>query len=73
MSSQDILSVGSKVLVGTSGKKGKILFIGNTHFSSGEWIGVRLDGPDGKNDGSVGDVRYFTCEPNHGTFVKRVC
>lgn len=24
----------------------------------------------GENDGSVNGVKYFSCEPNHGIFVK---
>ena len=24
----------------------------------------------GKNDGSVNGVRYFTCAPNHGSFLR---
>lgn len=65
------LEVGSRITVTALGaKKGEVKFIGRTRFSDGEWVGVRLDTPDGKNDGTVGDVRYFTCEPLHGLFVK---
>jgi dynactin 1 len=42
-----------------------------SQFAGGEWIGVELDTPDGKNDGSVAGVRYFECAPNHGLFIKR--
>ena len=31
---------------------------------------IRLDTPDGKNDGTVLGVKYFTCEPAHGLFAK---
>lgn len=39
-------------------------------FATGQWIGIELDEPRGKNDGSVNDVRYFECSANHGLFVK---
>ena len=29
-----------------------------------------FDSPQGKNDGSVSGVRYFTCPPNHGSFLR---
>ena len=32
-------------------------------------MGVELDQPQGKNDGSVDGTRYFTCKPNHGLFT----
>ena len=69
------MEVGTKVMVGSSSataKKGTIRFIGETHFATGEWIGVELIEKDGKNDGSLGDVRYFTCQPEYGIFVRRV-
>ena len=66
------IMVGSRALTGPGfSKRGEIKFIGATKFAPGEWIGISLDTPDGKNDGSVGDQRYFQTEPNHGVFVKR--
>lgn len=31
-----------------------------------------MDIPDGKNNGTVNDIKYFDTEPMHGLFVKRV-
>ena len=52
-------------------QSGVIRFIGETEFARGEWIGVELDNNNGKNDGSVNGMKYFTCEDKHGLFVRR--
>lgn len=46
-------------------KSGTVAFIGLTKFAAGEWVGVDLDEPGGKNDGSVGNVSYFKVETQH--------
>ena len=55
--------------------QGIISYLGNVSFSeSNDWVGVILIGDSagkGKNDGSVQGIKYFTCEPNHGVFVKK--
>ena len=48
-------------------------FLGPTHFESGEWCGVELDLPEGKNNGQISGTDYFHCLPNHGLFVPSHC
>ena len=38
-------------------------FVGLTKFAAGEWVGVNLDEPQGKNDGTVQGVSYFKVRP----------
>ncbi|GAB6019467.1 CAP-GLY domain-containing linker protein 1 [Chamberlinius hualienensis] len=65
------LRVGDKVNVASaSGNKiGVLRYLGATDFAAGEWAGVELDEPIGKNDGSVNAKRYFTCTMKHGLFA----
>jgi len=50
--------------------RGLVRFYGATSFSPGKWVGVELNEPAGKNDGTVQGVKYFTCKPNHGMFIR---
>uniref|UniRef100_A0A672SKF1 Kinesin family member 13B n=1 Tax=Sinocyclocheilus grahami TaxID=75366 RepID=A0A672SKF1_SINGR len=63
------LKVGGRVTVGSS-KSGTVRYIGPTHFSEGIWVGVELDTPSGKNDGSVEGHQYFRCNPCYGVLVR---
>ena len=60
--------IGQRVLVGNV-MRGTIRYVGHTHFAKGVWVGVEIDLPRGRNDGSIDSQRYFTCEPNYGLFA----
>ncbi|XP_034620653.1 CAP-Gly domain-containing linker protein 4 isoform X2 [Trachemys scripta elegans] len=64
------LHEGSQVLLTSSNEMGTIRYIGPTDFAPGIWLGLELRSAKGKNDGSVGDKRYFTCKTNHGVLVR---
>lgn len=64
------VEVGERVSVFDGKSKGKVRFVGKTRFSTGIFVGVELDEPCGMNDGSVRGQKYFSCEPNHGVFVR---
>lgn len=53
------------------GQRGTVAYIGATLFATGKWVGVILNEAKGKNDGTVQGKRYFTCEENHGIFVRQ--
>ncbi|XP_034125409.1 restin homolog isoform X15 [Drosophila guanche] len=61
--------IGQKVWVGGL-RSGQIAYIGETHFAPGDWAGIVLDEPNGKNDGCVSGKRYFQCEPKRGIFSR---
>ncbi|XP_068792970.1 kinesin-like protein KIF13B isoform X2 [Struthio camelus] len=63
------LKEGEYVTVGTN-KTGTVRYIGPTDFQEGTWVGVELDLPSGKNDGSIGGKQYFKCNPGYGLLVK---
>nr|XP_033795052.1 CAP-Gly domain-containing linker protein 4 [Geotrypetes seraphini]XP_033795053.1 CAP-Gly domain-containing linker protein 4 [Geotrypetes seraphini]XP_033795054.1 CAP-Gly domain-containing linker protein 4 [Geotrypetes seraphini] len=64
----DVLQLGDRVAIAGQ-KVGTLRFCGSSKFASGQWAGVELDEPEGKNDGSVGGVQYFKCAPKYGIFA----
>nr|XP_020741897.1 CAP-Gly domain-containing linker protein 4 isoform X4 [Odocoileus virginianus texanus] len=62
------LKLGDRVVIAGQ-KVGTLRFCGTTEFASGQWAGIELDEPEGKNNGSVGKVQYFKCAPRYGIFA----
>ncbi|MBN3306663.1 KI13A protein, partial [Amia calva] len=64
----DWMVLGEHVCFGS--KTGTIHYVGAVDFAEGIWVGVELDLPAGKHDGSIHGREYFRCTPGHGVFVK---
>lgn len=70
MSENKNIKVGQRVEVTGKGVRGNVAYIGMTSFAPGKWIGVILDEPKGKNNGSLKGTAYFSCPDNFGMFVR---
>ncbi|KAK6509559.1 hypothetical protein TWF481_004297 [Arthrobotrys musiformis] len=68
------IKVGARCIVGEfeAGRRGEVAYVGLVEKipQGGVWVGVRLDEPTGKNNGSIDGVRFFEAGSNHGTFVR---
>lgn len=75
------IEVGKRCRVGGEDeKRGVVMYVGEVEAiankegdnGKGEWVGVRLDEPVGKNDGSLGGKRYWGKEGDgkFGVFVR---
>jgi len=65
----DDFRIGERIWISGT-KPGIIVYIGEVHFGSGEWAGIVLDSPTGKNNGTVNGRQYFQCEPKRGVFSR---
>lgn len=52
---------------------GVIRYMGETDFAKGEWCGVELDEPLGKNDGAVAGTRYTHTRTHTHTPTHYIC
>ena len=61
-----------RLLPDSDHRRGAVRFVGDIPEipGVGAWIGVQLDEPTGKNDGSVKGTRYFDCASSCGVFVR---
>ena len=50
--------------------QGVVRFSGTTSFAAGKWVGIELNDANGKNNGTIGGIAYFSCKPNYGVFVR---
>lgn len=69
------ITVGKRCRVGAEDtKRGEIKYVGDVKEipGLGAWVGVQLDEPVGKNDGSIGGTRYWGEESQlkRGVFVR---
>ncbi|XP_041476320.1 dynactin subunit 1-like isoform X6 [Lytechinus variegatus] len=65
------VKIGTRVEIIGKGWLGKVAFVGTTTFAAGKWIGVVLDEPKGKNNGTVQGKKYFSCPDNHGILIRQ--
>ena len=63
-----VRDVGKAVRAGHYGD-GVLRWVGKHHITAVPRVGVELNEPNGRNDGSVKGGRYFVCEPGHGILL----
>eukprot|EP00941_MAST-03F_sp_MAST-3F-sp1_P004570 g4570.t1 len=63
-----MFELSEKVIV--HGRPATVKFVGEVHYAKGQWIGVELDAAEGKNNGTIKGVEYFSCKKNHGMMVR---
>lgn len=64
--------IGQRVnAVGNPRRVGTVRYVGAVEGYAGDWVGVDWDDGEGKHDGSLGDVRYFSARGERsGSFIR---
>eukprot|EP01084_Bolivina_argentea_P052377 96234_1 len=52
------------------GTEGTVRYVGRVNFGKGTHVGVELDTPDGKHNGTENKKSYFKCKRKHGIIKK---
>ena len=71
-----MITVGKRCRLGLDdARRGEIKYVGAVKEipgGAGSWVGIELDEPVGKNDGSLGETRYWgePSELKRGVFVR---
>ena len=62
----------ARLLPPSDARRGTVRYVGAVSEipGSGQWVGVELDEPTGKNNGSVQGTAYFQCKERFGVFVR---
>lgn len=67
----DGVNVGDRCKLNPGDKRGTVRYVGKVpEGQPGYYVGLELDEPLGKNDGTIKGTRYFQCPENHGLFVR---
>lgn len=65
------IAVGNRCEVPELEARGQVKYVGKVpDLGLGWWVGVQLDEPHGKNNGSFNGVAYFQCPNKYGVFAR---
>uniref|UniRef100_A0A7S0AUB8 CAP-Gly domain-containing protein n=1 Tax=Pyrodinium bahamense TaxID=73915 RepID=A0A7S0AUB8_9DINO len=64
--------LGSRCECDPGARRGEVCYVGPVLNAKGMWVGIRLDEPQGQNDGTKDGRSYFDCRPKYGCFARPV-